>query len=165
MTVSIVSVLFSLFLTTYTLLKIKNKYFLSFIVLIVFAYVLVGPFINFFELEPANKRIYYIYQPTILVFFYIPFLFFTLIFNKSYTVNDSEIVFEKLPLIMPIIIFIFLSVFIYVIIDNNLLFRRMGHSGLYEATSQLNIYQKLIYRIIAEASFFVVLSFREIMKN
>lgn len=67
MVTTIVSLLFSSFLTALTLLKLKNKYFLSFIVLMVFAYTAVGPLISFFDLESANQKIYYIYQPIDLV--------------------------------------------------------------------------------------------------
>ena len=116
-------------------------------------------------LEPADKRLYFLYQPIILVLFYIPFLFFTLVFNKSNKAIQAEIKYKDLPAFLPIIIFIFLSIFVFVIIDNNLIFRRMGHAALFEATSQLNLYQKIVYRLITEASFFVVLAFRAIINN
>lgn len=41
----------------------------------------------------------------------------------------------------------------------------MGHEALAQATSQLNVYQKIIYRLITESSFFVVLSLRAIISS
>lgn len=163
MVTTISFLLLSVLLTAITLLKLKNKYFLSFIVLIVFAYTAVGPLISFFDLESANQKIYFIYQPIILALFYIPFLLFLLFFNKPYEIKSNETFYRRLPILLPIIIFCFLVVFIYVVVENNLLFRRIGHEALAQATSQLNVYQKIIYRLITESSFFVVLSFRAIL--
>ena len=152
MAITISSIIFSIFLTIYTIIKLKNKYLASFLILSVFAYVLVGPAISFFDLDASNRKIYFIYQPIVLVLFYIPFLFFTLIFNKSYSVSHEKMLYYKAPIFLPIILFIFLYVFIYVVIDNNLLFRRVGHEA-YMSNNQLNIYQKAVYRLILKRHF------------
>lgn len=162
---TISSVILSIFFTLYTTIKLGNKYLTSFIVLIVFAYVLVGPAISFFDLEDSNRKLYFFYQPIILVLFYIPFLFFILIFKESYSVESDYMIYKKLPILLPIILLIFLFIFIFVVVDNNLLFRRMGHQGLYEATNQLSFYQKVIYRLITESSFFIVLALRGIISS
>lgn len=162
---TISSIILSIFLTIYTTIKLGNKYLTSFIVLIVFAYVLVGPVISFFDLEASSKKLYFFYQPIILILFYIPFLFFILIFKESYSVPSYYITYKKLPILLPIILLTFLFIFIFVVVDNNLLFRRMGHQGLYEATNQLSIYQKVIYRLVAESSFFIVLALRGIINT
>lgn len=135
-------------------------------ILIVMLYVLIGPYLNSFSKTSAEMNIYYLYQSLVLLLFYIPFCWFMVLAVNARTKSyGGQPVYKavKLSVVLPCILLLLLCYFWMTVLDYNLLFRRLGHNGLYEASAAVPKLQLYIYRMTVESSFFVVLVLKSTM--
>lgn len=157
-------IILALLSTIFVLFRLRRQPFAYVIILIVMLYVLIGPYLNSFSKTSAEINIYHFYQSLVLLLFYIPFCWFMVLAVNARTKNyDGQQVYKpvKLSVVLPCILLLMLCYFWMTVLDYNLLFRRLGHYGLYEASAAVPRLQLYIYRMTVESSFFVIL----VLKN
>jgi len=159
-------IILALVSSIFVLFRLRREPLAYIFILIVMLYVLIGPYLNSFSKTSAEMNIYYLYQSVVLLLFYIPFCWFMVLAlnarTKSYEVQP---VYKKVTLsvLLPCILLLLLCYFWMTVLDHNLLFRRLGHNALYEASAAVPQLQLYIYRMTVESSFFIVLILKSIM--
>jgi len=156
------SILFASLLLISAIIKHKKNLPILFITSILYAYIILGPSISGFSYQDIDLEVLYQYQTIFIILFLIPVLLFANFIVREFDLANDEILRGKfnISIFLPIFLLSILTIFLYTIFEYGLFFRRMGHEGLYQTSSEIPSYLKYIYRGASEASFFIIMTLR-----
>lgn len=153
---------------TLVALRLRRDQISVIFILIVTVYLLLGPFLNSFNMTGNKLTTYYIYHPLIIILFYMPFLGFMAVrgniggnFSAPKRIVRDRFV---LPIIFPIFLLLLLVVFWNTVLEGGLLFRRIGHEALFQTTTNIPKLWLYLYRLTVESSFFIVMILSSVTK-
>jgi hypothetical protein len=149
--------------------KLQKDFFLLVFLFQLTIYVFVAPNIYSMGIETERVNIYSTIQILCIIFYVLPFLlcYYYLTIKKENKYSSakavsslSKISITKNYSIILLLLFFFLIlslIFVYVAINYNLLFRRIGHEALYDMTSDVPKLLYYSYKIFSELGLFIII--------
>lgn len=169
MLTAIIILFFSYYLARYALFAFGQHMAILLFFLIAFSYLIICPSLNALSIQTQDFPTYLFYESIIIVAFFIPFLGFLLIGKvSSYAMapdSTPDIVVNRLSPFIPLVLLLLICVFWYVVLSYGLVFRRLGHEGLQNASSSVPALFLYLYRITTEISFFTVIFLQYAIRN
>jgi hypothetical protein len=149
--------------------KLQKDFFLLVFLFQLSIYVFVAPNVYSMNIEAERVNIYSTIQFLCLIFYVLPFLltyyYLTIRQENKHGAEILESSLSKISIsknnhIILLFLFSFLIlsvIFVYVAINYNLLFRRIGHEALYDMTSEVPKLLYYPYKIFSELGLFIII--------